>query len=106
MHFEPAPNSRGKRRPECGAIPTNAAGARVARCRSGNAAATAGFGRAECLDADLAPIATASIRRPSARQNVRKWIRREADHAAADPIFAVLRFASLKGIANMIGIFS
>jgi hypothetical protein len=52
-------------------------------------AATAVFGRAECRDADLADIHQAAAR-------LAEWIRRNADRAAADPIFTALRLASLK----------
>jgi hypothetical protein len=71
--------------------------ARAPRCRTGNTA-SAIFGRAECLEQLLE--AFADIDRDDIHQaaerlaRVQEWIKREADRAAADPIFAALRLAS------------
>lgn len=78
-------------------LPTTA---RTPRCRTDRRAATAAiFGRAECLEelleafvdiADRDDIHQAAERLAL----IQEWIKREADHAAADPIFDALRLAS------------
>jgi hypothetical protein len=70
------------------------------RCRAGSKTAPATvFGRAECLEELLEAFVDIAdrddIHQAAERlTRIQEWIRREADHAAADPIFAALRLAS------------
>ena len=78
--------------------------ARAPRCRSGVAAtgvaaAEAASARDECLELLLEAFADIAerddIHQAAERLAlVQEWIRREADRAADDPIFAALRLAS------------
>jgi hypothetical protein len=73
--------------------------ARAPRCRAGLAAAAPVFGRAECLEQLLEAFGDIAdrddIHQAAERlARVQEWIRREAERAANDPIFAALRLAS------------
>jgi hypothetical protein len=74
--------------------------ARAPRCRTNKKAVTAAiFGRTECLEELLAAFVDIAdrddIHQAAERlARIQEWIRREADHAASDPIFAALRLAS------------
>jgi len=72
---------------------------RAPRCRAGNAASASVLARDECLEQLLEAFADIAerddIHQAAERlARVQDWIRREAERAAADPIFAALRLAS------------
>ena len=72
---------------------------RVPACRAGLPPNPAVSGRADCLEQLLEAFADIAdrddIHQAAERlASVQEWIRREAERAAADPIFAVLRLAS------------
>ena len=72
---------------------------RAPRCRAGHTASAAMPDRAECLEQLLEAFADIAdrddIHQAAERlARVQDWIRREAEAAAADPIFAALRLAS------------
>jgi hypothetical protein len=73
--------------------------ARAPRCRPGLAAPAPVSARAECLEqlleAFIDIVDRDDIHQAAARLLlVQEWIRREADLAASDPIFAAVRLAS------------
>jgi hypothetical protein len=72
---------------------------RAPRCRARGNSASPTFGRAECLEQLLEAFVDIAdrddIHQAAERlARVQDWIRREAEQAAADPIFAALRLAS------------
>jgi hypothetical protein len=72
---------------------------RAPRCRAGHATSASVLGRDECLEQLLEAFADLAdrddIHQAAERlARVQEWIRREAERAAADPIFAALRLAS------------
>jgi hypothetical protein len=72
---------------------------RAPRCRAGNAAPASLQGRGECLELLLEAFADIAdrddIHQAAERlAQIQEWIKREADKAADDPIFAALRLAS------------
>jgi hypothetical protein len=72
---------------------------RAPRCRARHAAPATALGRDDCLEQLLEAFADIAdrddIHQAAERlARIQQWISREAEKAAADPIFAALRLAS------------